>query len=268
MKLGKLLVIGIASLVFAPSSWALVGGPWDHLIKGTFSRANTDGLYEASITMKNGSGFLRFVSNTSRSTLADPVTSSTTGTANFFTSTQSSSNSTSGLAARSNAVVFYKGNAYYGSVYGTVNAAAKTVSGGGGGQSSVVDAVETSVQQFAQNINAFVNINGFSESMNITFTGRVVTQIPEVRFQARGQAIFFSRPDIDVNLVLPTIPPGGSLELTNVTELYEVSIAAGAGGGPIVPDDIVNMRLVGGRVNLATDYNTTPTTATAGAAGN
>ena len=104
--------------------------------------------------------------------------------------------------------------------------------------------------------------------MNITFTGRVVSQIPEVRFQARGQAIFFSRPDIDVNLVLPTIPPGGSLELTNVTELYEVSIAAGSGGGPIEPDDVVNMRLIGGRVNLATDYNTTPTTGTATGTGN
>lgn len=64
MNFGKQLVIGLATLTLMPSSWAWVGGPWDHLIKGVYSRQRTDGLYEASITMRDGSGFLRFVSNT------------------------------------------------------------------------------------------------------------------------------------------------------------------------------------------------------------
>jgi len=253
MKLGNLLVMGLTTLVLSPSSWALVGGPWDHLIKGNYSRMNTDGLYEASITMLNGSGFLRFVSNTGRDTLAPAIT--TTNTTGSLITNGSNTSSTAGLAARSNAVIFYKGNAYYGSVYGTVNAAAKTVSGGGGGQSSVVDAIETSVQQFAQNINAFVNINGFSESMNITFEGRVESQIPEIRFQAKGEAIFFSRPDIVVELV--ESPSGDTSELE---PLYQISIDPAEPEGPVVPDATEQIKLFGGRVNLRTDYTTTTST--------
>jgi hypothetical protein len=246
MKLGNLLVIGLTSLALAPSSWALVGGPWDHLIKGTFSRSNTDGLYEASVSMKDGSGFLRFISNTNRATLDDPITrTSQTGT---ILTNSTNTTTVAGLAARSNTVIFYKGNAYYGSVFGTVNAATKSVNGGGGGQSAVVDQVETSVQQFAQNLNAFVNISGFSESMNITFRGRIVSQIPETRFEANGQAVFFSRPPITVNPIV------GATDT-----LYEIKATA---TGPIKPDATVDIRLFGGRVNLSTNYTTSSTTGT------
>jgi len=264
MKLGNLLVMGLTTLVLSPSSWALVGGPWDHLIKGNYSRANTDGLYEASISMKNGSGFLRFTSNTSRATLADPVTSTVGLAIQGNNVSATATNSTAGLAARSNTVLFYKGNAYYGSVYGTVSSASKTVSGGGGGQSSVVDSIEASVQQLAQNINAFVNINGFSESMNITFKGKVTTQIPEIRFEAKGEAIFFSRPNINVSLIpLVGVPVNQAVE-----ELYEIKLAPGYAGGPIKPDATENIRLFGGRVNLQTNFATATTTTTGAATGN
>jgi hypothetical protein len=244
MKLGNLLVIGLTSLALAPSSWALVGGPWDHLIKGTFSRSNTDGLYEASVTMRNGTGFLRFVSNTSRATLADPVVqTNNTGT---ILSNATNTTSTAGLAARSNTVIFFKGNAYYGSVFGTVNAATKVVNGGGGGQAAIVDQIETSVQQFAQNLQAFVNVSGFSESMNIAFNGRIVSQIPETRFEAKGEAVFFSRPPITINQI-------GA----GTNSLFEIKTTA---TGPIKPDATEKLRLFGGRVNLNTNYSTSTTT--------
>jgi hypothetical protein len=242
MNFGKLLVIGLATLTLMPSSWAWVGGPWDHLIKGIYSRQRTDGLYEASITMRDGSGFLRFVSNTGRSTLGDPVV--VTNQQN--TGGQAAPTGTSSLAARSNTVLFYRGNAYYGSVYGTVNIFSKQVSGGGGGQSSIVDSIETALQQFGAGGNYFVNINGISESLNLTFNGRITRQIPEILFEARGQAIFFSRPNIT---------------LVELGDLIEVRLAT-PGTGPITPDAVENIRLFGSRVNLATSFQTTNTTGT------
>ncbi len=263
MKLGNMLVMGLTTLALTPSSWAWVGGPWDHLIKGVYSRQNTDGLYEASISMKNGSGFLRFVSNTGRSTLADPYTVTTGIAIQGNNVGATATNTTAGLAARSNTVIFYKGNAYYGSVYGTVNAFSKTVSGGGGGQSSVVDSVETSIQQFAQNINAFVNINGFSESMNITFNGRIVSQTPEIRFEAKGEAVFFNRPDIEVGIV---DTDDNDIFDIDLDELYEIKVAE---KGEIKPTATRKIRLLGGRVNLQTSYaNTTLSSVNNGTTGN
>lgn len=248
MNFGKLLVMGLTTLALTSSSWALVGGPWDHLIKGVYSRRNTDGLYEASVALRDGTGFLRFVSNTGRATLGDPVVvtrnQQTTGIGAAPTGTSS-------LASRSNTVIFYRGSAYYGTVYGTVNIFSKTVNGAGGGQSSVVDSIETALQQFGGGGNYFVNINGISESLNIEFNGRVTSQIPEIQFEARGHAIFFSRPNI-------TVVENG--------DLIEIRLAT-PGTGPIAPDATEPIRLFGSRVNLATNYQTTNTTATTGAAG-
>ncbi|RFC46671.1 MAG: hypothetical protein DVB23_001523 [Verrucomicrobia bacterium] len=249
MTFGKLLVMGLTTLALTSSSWALVGGPWDHLIKGVYSRQRTDGLYEASVTMPNGTGFLRFVSNTGRSTLGDPVVVTRN---QQTTATGSAPTGTSSLASRSNTVLFYRGNAYYGSVYGTVNIFSKRVSGGGGGQSSVVDSIETALQQFGGGGNYFVNINGISESLNITFNGRVTSQIPEILFEAHGQAIFFSRPNLTINEIG-----------TGTTALTEIRLAT-PGTGPIQPDAVERIRLFGSRVNLATSFQTTSTTGSTG----
>lgn len=162
------------------------------------------------------------------------------------TATGSAPTGTSTLAARSNTVLFYRGNAYYGSVYGTVNIFSKQVSGGGGGQSSIVDSIESALQQVGSGGNYFVNINGISESLNLTFHGRVTSQIPEILFEARGQAIFFSRPNITLNVL---------------GDLIEIRLAA-PGTGPITPDAVENIRLFGSRVNLATSFQTTNTTGT------
>jgi len=48
-----------ASALISPSAWAIVGGPWDHLRGDTFGQSNSDGLYTASVTMPNGTGFIR-----------------------------------------------------------------------------------------------------------------------------------------------------------------------------------------------------------------
>ena len=73
MKGKKILAALAFTLLGSSSSWAILGGPWDHLNTDKYSQNNVDGLYEGSVTMPNGSGFLRFSQETGRENLANPV---------------------------------------------------------------------------------------------------------------------------------------------------------------------------------------------------
>jgi hypothetical protein len=156
-------------------------------------------------------------------------------------------------------VIFYQGSAYYGTMFGSVNAQSKSVNGGGGGQSSILESIQTAAEAAAQAADAIVNIRGFSESMNVTFTGRIVRDVPEIRFEAKGQAIFFSRPPLKVTQVPYELPDGidtiggGGDDVINLPDpIYQIEVDA---DGPIKPDATLKVRVYGGRVSLRTNFN-------------
>lgn len=200
-------LIGLLLAGAAPS-WAVTGGPWDHLTADTFSNANADGLYEATVTMKNGNGFVRFTQNKDNETLEQ------IDFANLERLVQLQSSSGvalptsvlgSTLAAQSNSVIFFEGNAYFGNTYGIVNLASGTVTGVGSGQSSIVDQIQQTATTAATNLNAIVDITGLSETMSLNFVGKVTDRFPQLRFSAKGEVNFFSKPGITL-----VAGPGGT----------------------------------------------------------
>ncbi len=198
----KLLPV-LALLLFSPSAFAIVGGPWDHLFSERFSKDNTDGTYEASVTLKNGSGFLRFGTTREREKLSDAQTEG--DTFNFVdngnTGSISQLSTVNSLASSSNSVVFYEGEAYYGNTFGYVD-------GGGGvsgvlsGQAARVDQIESKLaDQTAATSSSFVSVQGMNSSMGMHFTGKIFDNKPSVRFRATGTATFFIDPPASIELV-------------------------------------------------------------------
>ncbi len=217
MKNKLLPLLGFFVATVSPAL-AITGGPWDQLRGDQFSRENTNGLYEASITLKNGSGFLRFQSNAQRQSLEDPRENIASLIADALSANQTggTGGDKGGLAARSNSVIFFAGNAYFGNVFGTVSALTGGVNGAGSGQSVIVDQIEQSLADFAEDISAIVNVSGFAETFNVAFTGEVTEEVPYIRFRAEGEANFFSRPPMEV------VTPGFD---------FSSLLNAGAGGG-------------------------------------
>lgn len=224
---GKKLFSTVLGLTLAATahSWAITGGPWDHLSNDAYSNSNADGLYQATVTLKNGNGFLRF-STTKESQVVGPLDFANLSTVlNLIaqTSTTVPTSVLSGtLAANSNSVIFFEGNAYFGNTYGTVDLSSGSVTGVGSGQSMIVDQIQQSAQNAAENLNAVVDITGLSETMMINFVGKVTDRFPEIRFTAKGELNLFSRPGVTV-VPAPNdeTPPviqvqnGGSVTTTN-----------------------------------------------------
>jgi hypothetical protein len=247
--MNKFRLVALALLLgsSAPSAWAWVGGPWDQLTRDSFSRYNTDGLYEASVSLRNGVGFMRFTVDSGRNTLESSDAILNQIQAALLTGGSiagSQLNNTSSLAASSNTMIFYRGNAYVGNVYGTVNNVFKIVTGAGSGQSAMADQIQRSINTTgggtgtAQNI--FVNLSGIAETMNISFNGNVTKEVPELRFQATGSVQFFNRPP---------------LEVVNTGGLTQIRIVPGSTpGGFLTPAASETCRIFGGRMSLQTDF--------------
>lgn len=201
-----LLLTLLAAIMMPVQSHAITGGPWDHLFPERFSRNNTDGVYEAVVSLENGSGFVKFESQASRLTLDDPTVEQQEAQAGFFASTTTSTDVSSTLAAVSNSIIFFEGNSYFGNTFGTVDSQTGDVSGATTGQSSIVSNIENSLGALTDTAGAAIDVSGLSETMNMSFTGKVTDRNPQVRFEATGDVNFLSRPPIAFQFITQTVP--------------------------------------------------------------
>lgn len=266
------LVLGLIS----PSAWAIVGGPWDHLRGDTFSQANTDGLYSASVTMTNGSGFLRFSSRSDQHELADEqiTSASVTGTGGTGGSITTAAN----LASRSNSVIYFEGKTYFGNTYGNVDSKAGSVFGSSSGISVLAETIRSSLTTGGTSAGAggaLIDISGLSETMSLAFTGKVFEKRPQIRFRATGEISFFSRPPLQIlagtggtvlriaagssststttttsvttNTVVDPVT-GASTTTTSTTTTNETEPSE-TSGADIEPDASAKVRVLGGRIS-------------------
>ncbi len=211
MKGRTILATSLVLAMVAPSAWALVGGPWDHLITNKFSRNNPDGLYEASVTMRNGSGFVRFTQGRNQTDLDDPIVNEESadlvgtpggggagGGGGTILTPLAVTTTTNTLASSSNSAVFFKGESYFGNTYGSVNATGGSVTGVTSGTSQRFSTLEASFTGQAAAANALVDVNGLESTFNMNFSGRMTQRYPQIQFEATGKAAFFEQPPASI----------------------------------------------------------------------
>tara|TARA_R110002096_G_scaffold206192_10_gene392401 strand:- start:18372 stop:19367 length:996 start_codon:yes stop_codon:yes gene_type:complete len=217
----------LAAILMPVQSQAITGGPWDHLFPEKFSRNNTDGVYEAVVSLTNGSGFIKFESQATRLTLDDPTVEEQQAQAGFFSATTTSTDVSTTLAAVSNSIIFFQGNSYFGNTFGSVDAQTGDVSGSTTGQSSIVSNIENSLSGLTDTAGAAIDVSGLSETMNMSFTGNITERNPQVRFEAEGDINFLSRPPINFQFITQTTPGAQNNPPTTTLVATIAQIAAG-----------------------------------------
>lgn len=197
------LIAGVF-LAGAMQASAIVGGPWDHLTPDAFSNSNPDGLYEGTVTMTNGSGFVRFTVNKEIEEIDEIDFNQLNQIVQIFSQNAGSGQTippglfSQTLASQSNSVIFVQGNMYFGTTFGSVDISSGTVHGAGSGQSSLVDQIQSQAQSSAQTVNAIVDISGLSETLSMSFTGKITKRFPQLRYSAKGEVNLFSKPGLTV----------------------------------------------------------------------
>ncbi len=193
----KFFFVACMWFAFAAPGWALSGGPWDHLNRNAFSRNNPDGLYEASVTMPDGSGFIKFEQNSDLVTLdAAEIDNFGSSQSGIFGGSSTSVDITSTVATRTNSLIYYQGQAYFGNTYGSVSLTSNTVSGTGSGTAALVEDLGARLQEFAEDQDAIVALDDIRESFNMNFQGKITDKYPQVRFSAKGEVSFVIPPDL------------------------------------------------------------------------
>lgn len=193
---------------------AWVGGPYGNNTHDGFQ----GGVFQAMMTMKNGSGMLRF--STGLEPLVSPFAQS---------------------------VVFHKGLGYFGECFGMVDFPSKKVSGATNGLTQLLPVTATpttgtGVPQVFSNGNV-------QKVCNTTWNGKITSSAPAVRFRAKGWAYFFDASYInttDTVIItsgifeeLQPIPNGGFRDTSIVQVITEHEDP---------PMEKVKIRVLGGRV--------------------
>ena len=174
------LAIGITALTGQAHAW--VGGPFDN---GLHSAQLENGLYQATMSFKNGSGYCYFVSD---QWIASDVASVP-------------SNVDQRGSLRNRAVLYYQGVSYLGSAFGTADAESADIQCILNGNSEAT--FQTAATQ--QTTNAFtlssattnaLSTTVVSSSRSFTFNGqwqaRITQTAPSLRFSGKGELAFLA----------------------------------------------------------------------------
>ncbi len=189
-----------AAIILMPSlnAHAWVGGPWSG---NNASPSGDDGVYEAVATATNGSGIYRWgVKNSG-------------GSLEFANGSLGSSN-----------LWYYRGIAYFGMCFGTVNSALGIVSVVGNGTTDLIKSSTTVDPDTGTVITVSIGLvgpdssasNGNIAYSNSAFTAKITSKAPVKRFKGTGTVSFTGQPDTELTtttLTYTTIPSG-----TTVTE--------------------------------------------------
>ena len=164
----------LIALVAVPQAQAWVGGPFDG---GDFNILHErEGVYQATMTYKNGSGFCQFAQDNSL------VNTSATGSLTVFS-----------LENRS--LLYYKGLTFAGTCTGVVDIDARRVFATTNGTTNLATTTgSTSNDPIV--INGSSAYPGFGYA-NTTFTAKITKTAPLLRFSGKGEAAFVMDQDLD-----------------------------------------------------------------------
>lgn len=177
------LLGGLLFLISHTSALAWVGGPFDN---GDYSATLDDqGVYQASIRYKNGSGYVQWANN------ADLGPSASSGSSSSSSTTTTSASSVGSYLNR--AVLYYKGVAFFGNATGMSDMEAREVTCVFNSQSEVTldEQSSTSSQTTSSSsVNAsssVVNNGGRGFVANGNFVAKITKTYPQLRFSGTGQ---------------------------------------------------------------------------------
>lgn len=177
------LLAGLLFLISHTSAHAWVGGPFDN---GDYSATLDDqGVYQASIRYKNGSGYVQWANN------ADLGPSAASGSSSSSSTTTTSTSSVGSYLNR--AVLYYKGVAFFGNATGMSDMEAREVTCVFNSQSEVtLDEQSSTSSQNTSNssVNAsssVVNNGGRGFVANGNFVAKITKTYPQLRFSGTGQ---------------------------------------------------------------------------------
>jgi hypothetical protein len=176
------------ALVAAPQAQAWVGGPFD---SGDYNILHErEGVYQATMTYKNGSGFCQFAQ--------DNQLVNQGGTAGNLTV----------FSLENRSLLYYKGITFAGTCTGVVDMEARRVFATTNGTTNL----NTSTGGTANDpvvINGSTGYPGYGYA-NSTFTAKITKTAPLLRFSGKGEAAFVMDQDLDtvagevVNTIWPT----------------------------------------------------------------
>ncbi len=177
------LLAGLLFLISHTSALAWVGGPFDN---GDYSATLDDqGVYQASIRYKNGSGYVQWANN------ADLGPSASSGSSSSSSTTTTSASSVGSYLNR--AVLYYKGVAFFGNATGMSDMETREVTCVFNSQSEVTldEQSSTSSQTTSSSsVNAsssVVNNGGRGFVANGNFVAKITKTYPQLRFSGTGQ---------------------------------------------------------------------------------
>lgn len=174
------LAIGITALTGQAHAW--VGGPFDN---GWHSAELENGVYQANLIFKNGSGYSYF--RPDQRIASDDA------------SVPSAVDQRGSLSNR--AVIYYKGISYVGSAFGTADGEAKDVQCvmNGGSESTYQTAAssqQTSAFTLASTTSTALSTTVVSSSRSFAFNGhweaKITQTAPSLRFKGKGELSFLS----------------------------------------------------------------------------
>lgn len=199
----------VFALVAAPQAQAWVGGPFD---SGDYNILHErEGVYQATMTYKNGSGFCQF----SQDNALGAQNVGGTPTLSVFS-----------LENRS--LLYYKGITYAGTCTGVVDFEARRVFATTNGSTFLSTSV-TGGGGSATN-DPIVNNGSTDGFANSTFTAKITATAPLLRFSGKGEASFVMDQDLTTaeGIVTNTIFQQYWQDLVATNPVITPDIAAGA----------------------------------------
>lgn len=180
------LFIQMAVLTAGLPAFGWTGGPFDNNTSSILLERS--GVYEASFSFNNGSGYSQWTSDNAQGAVSTGGTvTENTGAGSLLTSSGSSNNA-------NRTVLYYLGVTYFGSAYGQVDTSARTIQGFGNANS---DYTTNSATQESGGIFTTTTSSAFSTSTvvssgrnysaNLNWTGDITETSPQLRFSGSGE---------------------------------------------------------------------------------
>lgn len=178
-----ILLTGLLLLISHTPAQAWVGGPFDN---GDYSATLDDqGVYQASIRYKNGSGYVQWANN------ADLGPSASSGSSSSSSTTTTATSSVGSYLNR--AVLYYKGVAFFGNATGMSDMEAREVTCVFNSQSEVTldeqssTSSQTTTSSTVNASSSVVNNGGRGFVANGNFVAKITKTYPQLRFSGTGQ---------------------------------------------------------------------------------
>lgn len=165
------------ALAMKVNAFAWVGGPFSN--GGFDTLIEQNGVYQATFSFKNGSGYAYFTPDN------DITPSVGTGTAAASTTTLSSEN---------RSILYYKGITFVGMATGTSDIDKRKISGYTNGYSEYTASTTSTDDDGTVSSSGTIvsNTGGFSYTANVNFTAKITNTHPQIRFRGKGELAVIS----------------------------------------------------------------------------